>query len=422
MPQNLVTNSKKIHFIGIGGIGVSALAKICHKMGIEITGSDLNANTQTQELQEWGIPVQIGHASQNINSQDLVIHSLAVPSTNPELEAAKSLGINILSYPEALGQITKDYYLIAVAGSHGKTTSTGMLASVLIQAGLDPTIIIGSTAPSLNNENFRLGTSKYFLLEACEYHAGFLNLHPNLTLITNLEHDHFDAYPTEQSYLNAFQQLITQTTDKVVLNMDFPLSNQITPSEKILPFKQGEESFSLSIPGIHNQTNAFGVLKIASLLGIPESDTRTFLQTFTGTGRRLQLIKQTATQTIYDDYGHHPTEIKATLQALQEAHPGKSICLIYQAHQHNRTIALLKEFKQAFAAFDKVIIPDIYAARDSQTEKQEMTAEKFAQTINGTYSKSLEQTGKNFAQLTQGYDIVVIMGAGDIFSKLQEWI
>lgn len=422
MSQNLVTNSKKIHFIGIGGIGVSALAKICHAMGIKVTGSDLTPNDQVEELKQANIAVSIGHSSENVSDQDLVVHSLAIPANNPELIQAKNKNIPILSYPQALGEITKDYTLIAVAGSHGKTTSTGMLAKILIDLELDPTVIIGSTANFLQNQNFRLGKSKYFVLEACEYYAGFLNLHPDFTLITNLEHDHFDAYPTPESYLGAFQKLIEQTNQNVVLNTDFPLSKELTLTPKVLIFNQDYSQIELGIPGKHNQTNAKGVLKIAEQLGLNLEHAKESLKTFTGTGRRLQIVKQTQNQTIYDDYGHHPTEIRATLQAIQEKHPQKSICLIYQAHQHNRTIALINEFKLAFSGFDKVLIPDIYAARDSQTEKETMSAQHFAEEIQATYTESLDNTGKNFANLTKDFDIVVIMGAGDIFSKLEPYL
>ncbi len=422
MSQNLVTNSKKIHFIGIGGIGVSALAKICHAMGIQVTGSDLTLNDQVEELKQANIAVSIGHLSSNITDQDLVVHSLAIPATNPELLQAKNQNIPILSYPQALGEITKNYTLIAVAGSHGKTTSTGMLAKILIDLDLDPTVIIGSTANFLQNQNFRLGKSKYFVLEACEYYAGFLNLHPDFTLITNLEHDHFDAYPTPESYLEAFQKLIEQTNQNVVLNTDFPLSKELTLTPKVLTFNQDDSQIELGIPGKHNQTNSNGVLKIVEQLGLSLELAKESLKTFTGTGRRLQIVKQTQNQKIYDDYGHHPTEIRATLQAIQEKHPNKSICLIYQAHQHNRTIALINEFKQAFSGFDKVLIPDIYAARDSQSEKETMSAQHFAEEIHATYTESLDNTGKNFANLTKGYDIVVIMGAGDIYSKLEPYL
>jgi UDP-N-acetylmuramate--alanine ligase len=417
--ENLVTNAKNIHFVGVGGIGMSALANICHKLKIRITGSDLDSNNQILELEKLNIKISLKQVAENIQDQDLVIHSLAIPKENPELIEAHKIGIKVLSYPQALGEITKSYKLIAIAGSHGKTTCTGMLAKILIDKGLDPTIIIGSTANFLDNQNYRLGNSEYFILEACEYYAGFLNLNPFITLITNLEHDHFDAYPTENSYLDAFQELVNKS-DNVVLNTDFPLSTKIEPDPKIIEFKASSDRIKLGIPGIHNQTNAQGVLKVCQLLEIHEPQEP--LAQFTGTGRRLQIVKQTDEQIVYDDYGHHPTEIQATLQAIKEKHPNQKICLIYQAHQHNRTIALLKEFKQAFADFDKVIIPDIYAARDSKEEQSNMTAQKFANEINGTYSESLEKTGQSFSELTQGFPIVVIMGAGNIYAKLKAYL
>lgn len=417
MTENLVTKAKKIHFIGIGGIGVSALAKICHYQKKIVTGSDLNQNDQFLELKNLGLTLSLGHDVKNLQSPDLVIYSLAIPKNNPELLSAKEQGITTLSYPEALGEITKSYKLIAIAGSHGKTTSTGMLAKILIDKGLDPTVIIGSTANFLDNQNFRVGKSDYFVLEACEYYAGFLNLKPYITLITNLEHDHFDAYPTEKSYLDAFQKLIDQSINSVV-NLDFPLSNQLKLNQQTQTFKSDStKKIPLGIPGIHNQTNANGVIEVCQLLNI--SNAGTPLSTFTGTGRRLQIVKQTDSKTIYDDYGHHPTEIRATLQAIKEKHPKAKICLIYQAHQHNRTIALLPEFKNSFAGYDQVIIPDIYAARDSIQEKQEMDAEKFAQELNAKYLPTIYTDSQVLAESTKNFDIIVIMGAGDVYTKIE---
>jgi UDP-N-acetylmuramate--alanine ligase len=429
MIQNLIKNAKRIHFIGIGGIGVSAIAKICFDLNIHVSGSDLTENQQTLELKSKGIDVTIGHHANNLKKPDLVIYSLAIPKTNPELLAAAEQGVKLLSYPESLGELTKGYKLIAVAGTHGKTTTTGMLAKILIEAGLDPTIIIGTTVDFLKHENYRLGNSEYFLLEACEYYAGFLNLHPTYTLITNVEHDHFDSYPTEESYLEAFQQLIDQTKNTVILNTDFALSQKLkTNSSKTITFNESTViPTGLNVPGIHNQINATGALLLSQKLGLEINNSKQSLLKFNGTDRRLQFIKESNGQLIYDDYGHHPTEIKATLQAIKEKYPEKTVCLIYQAHQHNRTIALLDRFIDSFTQADKIIIPDIYAARDSQSEKHEMTAETFANKIktknpNTIYTGSLEETGKNLKSLTSDSDIVLIMGAGDIYSKLEPYL
>lgn len=429
MIQNLIKNAKRIHFIGIGGIGVSAIAKICFDLKIQVSGSDLTENQQTLELKSKGLNVKIGHHPNNLKNPDLVIYSLAIPKTNPELIEAQEQGIHVLSYPESLGELTKGYKLIAVAGTHGKTTTTGMLAKILIEAGLDPTIIIGTTVDFLNHENYRLGHSEYFLLEACEYYAGFLNLHPTYTLITNVEHDHFDSYPTEQSYLDAFQKLTDQTKNTVILNTDFPLSLELkTDPTKTITFNHESISpIKLTVPGIHNQINANGALLLCQKFNLNPAQTEQSLLEFNGTDRRLQYIKNNNGQLIYDDYGHHPTEIKATLQAIKEKHPNKTICLIYQAHQHNRTIALLDRFIDSFMEADKIIIPDIYAARDSQLEQHEMTAETFASKIrtknpNTVYTGSLEETGQHLKTLTADSDIVLIMGAGDIYSKLEQFI
>lgn len=409
-------NSKnKIHFIGIGGIGVSALAKIYLAKGFQVSGSDLSQNQQTDELIKMGAKVKFNHESKNINNPNQVIYSLAIPEENPELIESKNLNIPTLSYPEALGELTKNYKLIAIAGSHGKTTTTGMLAKILVEADLDPTIIIGSTLNILDNQNFRVGKSDIFLLEACEYYAGFLNLHPDITLITNLEHDHFDSYPSEESYLKAFQQLINQS-QYTVLNTDFPLSQKIKQNQNTQTFSQSDKKIPLGIPGIHNQTNAQGAIKVANLLNIENPGQ--YLKNYTGTGRRFQVVSQSENQIIYDDYGHHPTEIKATLQALKEKHPNQSICVIYQPHQHNRSLALLNQFKEVFKDYDKIIIPDIYAARDSKQEKEDMTAERFAKEINGIYVPKIYSNKTKFHKQIENYQVVIIMGAGDVFQKI----
>ncbi len=427
MINNPITKARKIHFIGIGGIGVSALAKLVSEFGVEVSGSDMTENEQTKELREMGLEISIGHQIGNIRNQDLVVHSLAIPRSNIELKKAREKGIKTVSYPQALGMITKDYNLIAVAGTHGKTTTTGMLGKMLTDLDFDPTIIIGSTASYLDNENYRKGDSQWFVLEACEYHSGFLYFEPDITIITNLEHDHFDAYPTEKDYLDAFQKLVDKTKSAVILNTDFKLADMLVIPDHLtlIEYKEGDEEIFLNVPGIHNQTNAIAVLKIAEYLEIPRNSAEESLTNFEGTGRRLELVEEKENgQLIFDDYGHHPTEIKATLQAVKERFPNKSVCLIFQAHQHNRTIALLDKFTESFKQADKVVIPDIYKARDSQTEIKDMSAEKFAKKIaekhkNVLYSQSLEDTKKHLNEITEGFNIVLVMGAGDIYKVIR---
>lgn len=415
MIQDILHKAKAIHFVGIGGIGMSGLARILSEKGKQISGSDLHQNTQTDTLTQEGLQISIGHNASNIKDPELVIYSLAIPESNIELQTALEKGIPIMTYPQALGILTQDYKLIAIAGTHGKTTTTAMLGQILLEAGLDPTILVGSTTKFLNNKNSRTGKSEYFILEACEYHQGFLNLYPDITIITNIEHDHFDAYPTPKAYINAFQHLADQTKDIIILNTDFELSHKLTfKNQQVVRYSNPNPKIRLQIPGVHNLKNATAALHAATEIQIPQVKSLETLLRFEGTARRLEIISQTETQTIYSDYAHHPTEIKATLQALKSAHPDKKICVIFQPHQFSRTIALLDDFKSAFTQADKVLVPNIYRARDTESDATSMPASLFAETIGATFTQSLENTKQNFTELTHGYEIVVIMGAGDV--------
>jgi len=426
MIQNKLNKAKQIHLIGIGGIGMSALAKLLHETNKTITGSDMHSNNQTANLLEKGIKVTISHKTGNIKeNHDLIIYSLAIPNSNPELLRAKELGINCLSYPEALGLFTDNYKLIAIAGTHGKTTTTGMLSKILLDANIDPTILIGSTTPHLNNENYRKGSSEWMLIEACEYHAGFLHFSPYITLITNLEHDHFDAYPEEKDYLEAFQKLINNTKFKTIINRDLELSKKLKGHQNNQDFQQGNLKFTLKALGKHNNTNAIGAYHVAKTLGINDKAIKNSLSEFQGTARRMEVKKETDTQIFIDDYGHHPSEIKAVLNALKNEFPNKKIALIFQAHQHNRTILLLKDFVNSFQKADKVIIPNIYQARDKAEDINSMSAEKFTEEIskrhsNVVYGHGLEQTKANLSKLTKGYEIVLVMGAGNVTQILND--
>jgi len=420
MIQNLVNKAKEIHFIGIGGIGMSALAKLLDESGKIISGSDQIENKQTKHLKSEGLKIQMGHDQNIIQTQDLIVKSFAIPDTNPEIKAAIEKKIPILTYPEALSQFAENYKLIAIAGTHGKTTTTGMLTKVLIDAGLDPTILIGSTTPHLGNTNYRKGNSEWMLIEACEYNSGFLSFHPYITLITNLEHDHFDAYPTEDSYLRAFQQLIQQTQFKTIINRDLALSFQLEGLQNNQDYQSGDEKIQLIALGEHNNTNAIGALHVAEALGINPTQAKQSLYGFQGTSRRMEVKKHNPNQIFIDDYGHHPSEIKVVLEALKQEFPNKKIALVFQAHQHGRTIALLDEFTHSFKLADKVIIPNIYTARDSQKDIQEMSGQHFADEIakhhpNVVFSDGLENTKANLANLTKGYEIVLAMGAGDVY-------
>jgi len=422
-----------VHLVGIGGIGMSAIAQHFFANGIGVSGSDLHQNKMTKRLEAMGCKISYGHEENNVPVEaDLVVTSLAVAASNPEVQATVKRGVKMLKYPEALGEITRDYKTIAVAGSHGKTTTTGMLAKLLIDAGLDPVVILGSTAGFLENNNYRHGRGDILVLEACEYYAGFLNLHADITVIVNVEHDHFDAYPLESDYLEAFEKLAIGTNPEypVVLNVDFKLGQELLEKikdRKVLTFGEKDAdiiltdyNLELSVPGHHNKINALAVVAVAKILQIDLAIVRKSLKAFVGTARRLELKEERDGCVIYSDYAHHPTEIRASLQALRERYPNKVIGVVYQAHQHHRTKELLGEFGVAFKDADKVIIVPIYAARDSEELMHEITPQKLADVI-AAHHRSVSVVDDDDAllltlvdELVKELDVLVVMGAGDV--------
>jgi UDP-N-acetylmuramate--alanine ligase len=431
-----------IHLVGIGGIGMSALAQHYLKSGFVVSGSDLSASKTTDYLQGLGINVVIGqHAAINVPSETkILVYSLAIiDQENPELVQARALGAKILSYPKALGEITEDFLTIAVAGSHGKTTTTAMIAKVLLDLDLDPTVILGSTAEFLTDGgNYRYGESGGILvLEACEYYGGFLELKPDIVVITNIEHDHFDAYPEEQAYLDAFADLAAKVVEgiyPVILNVDFPLAQKLyldarhnqqfltTGKDESCDYSLQNTDLELAVPGEHNRLNALAAVAVCDLLELERADVLKSLAEFKGTGRRLELKQTLGSVPIYSDYGHHPTEIMATLAALRERYPAPdfSLAIVYQAHQHHRTKALIDRFAKAFDLADEVVILPIYAARDSQELKTEITATYLVEEI-AKYHKSVRVYDATVdehltSKLAEVNDVVVFMGAGDVES------
>ncbi len=429
-----------VHFIGIGGIGMSALAQHFYGLGREISGSDLGElDERMNKLKMQGIKVYGGRHSVDYlsPSTDLVIASLAIPESNVELKEAADRGIKILRYPEALGMITRWYTTVAVAGTHGKTTTTAMIAKVAIEAGLDPIVILGSTADFLPGQNYRYGEGGLLIVEACEYHAGFLNMEPDITVITNIEHDHFDAYPTERDYYLAFQKLVLKTNEQhpVVLNLDYPLAQKLfeefKDEVKFLTYGLNKDAdlrvqdlgFSLDLPGEHNRVNALAASAVADLLKVDPVMVANSLSSYRGSGRRFEFKGKYGLADVYSDYGHHPTEIKATLAAFREKYPDAKLAVLYQAHQHSRTGHLLKDFADAFKAADAVKFAPIYAARDKAEDKADFPTSRLAEIVgagqnNVTFFDDWSDLDNQFETLTKQYDVVVVMSAGDIDGRL----
>jgi UDP-N-acetylmuramate--alanine ligase len=441
----------KIHFIGIGGIGMSALAKYYLYNGHTISGSDLDYPSAFSKNEFENIKFFKGHKKSNLEKGiDLVIYTSAIKDDNPELVRAKNLGIKTLSYPEALGQLTKNYFTIAVAGMHGKSTTTAMIANILIKAGLDPTVIIGSKVRGfgLNGEpsNFRLGKSKFLVIEADEYKAGFLNHYPDIILITNIEEEHLDYFKNFNNILKTFQKFIKRLKIKkdlesgfkryLVLNKDDAgLKKLITKGlpkgirVKFYSLRKKPKNLKLSIPGLHNLSNALGALEIAKIFHIKQKLALEALKGFTGIWRRLEFKGRLNGAMIFDDYGHHPTEIKATCRAARELIKNGRLFLVFQPHQYYRVLTLFDKFLNAFDLADFLILTDIYSVpgRESEEIKKKISSkilfDELSKIRKNVYYiqdfKDIEHFLKN--NLKRG-DICVIMGAGNIWQLTEKLI
>ncbi len=430
-----LTKIKKIHFIGIGGMGMSALARYFVSQRKVISGSDAVATPLTKELQQEGIQVFIGQKKDNISKDtDLVIITSAIPKDNLELKEAKKQNIPIVFYAQALGLLTKEKYTIAVAGTHGKSTITSMIALLLEQGGLDPTVIVGTKIKEFGNKNFRLGQSNFLVIEACEYKEAFLNYYPSLIVIPNIECDHLDYFKNEQNYVLAFKKFVKKLphTGYFINNGDDVNIQSITSSikgrninlsfaENSFKFENNEYQYpQLSLPGKHNKINASLAFMVGKVLDIPEKIIKQTLSKFSGTWRRFEKKGFLPTGALcFDDYGHHPTEVKATLQGAKEMFPKKRIICVFQPHQYSRTTHFLSDFGQSFSDADLVIIPDIYEARDFDEKESSIKVKDVIQKIrkyhkNVIDSEGLENTAKILLKDTTKDDVVVTMGAGDI--------
>ena len=429
----------KIHLIGIGGIGVSALAQYYLSQGHQVSGSDLVASEITDFLTKKGIKIIIGNTAENIQKDfDLVVHSPAVKSNNPEFKKAKDLGIKMQSYPEALGKLTREFYTIAVAGAHGKSTTTAMIGLVLVEAGLDPTVIVGTKLKEFGGSNFRAGKSKFLVIEACEYDSSFLFYSPKIAVITNIDKEHLDYFKTFANVKKAFKDFIMRLPQDgfLVFNKDDKFAPKLS-KVKFKTFgysvrqKQAKKIKTiLNVPGMHNVSNALAAFEVGKILKISENIILKSISKFSGTWRRFEVKQGIASGkeiTVVSDYGHHPNEISATLKAAREKYPNKKIWCVFQPHQHQRTYYLFKDFIKTFrkAPVDKILITDIYdvAGRETKKINSEVSSEILVKEINRefvTYSSLSDLESKIKREINIG-DILIIMGAGDIYKLFDEF-
>jgi len=397
---------KKIFFIGIGGLGISALAKMAISKGIDVSGVNDDESPKTLDpLRALGATIFFQHELEGLPEADLYVYSDAWLFRGPEiLQKAKETNKPVLSYFEALGQFAKEYKVIAIAGTHGKTTTTAMVAEILIESGLDPTVIVGSFVKKFNS-NFRIGKSKYLVVEADEYNRHFLNFNPFIAVVTNIEVDHLDCYKDLADIKNAFDKFLSQSENKI--------ANYTKYLEKVP---------KLSIPGVHNRMNAAVAMAVADILNINEEVAQKALSEFSGTWRRLEKKGETQEGVIvYDDYAHHPTEIKASLQALRELYPKgkKTITVLFQPHLYSRTKALFNDFVTCFDDADNVLLLPIYFARENSDP--EVSSKKLADAIRMHRGEaiafdSFTEAEEWVSKMKLGSkDVFVTMGAGEAY-------
>ena len=381
-----------IHVIGIGGTGLSAIAKVLHERGETVTGSDQASSPYALALQALGVPVTYGHAAANVGAARLVLISSAVAADNPEVVAARQAGIPILRREQYFGELTAGYRTVAVAGTHGKSTTTAMIAWILEQAGRDPTFIIGGVAADLGT-NAHAGKGIEFVVEADEYDRAFLGLHPSVAVVTNIEHDHPDCYPTAADFRAAFETFGTQVQDLLIVCADDPAAAALAPAgvrrmsyavhatadwraDDLRASADGGTTFtawrhdlrlgtvSLTLPGEHNVSNALAALAATEQLGIPFATSSAALGAFHGVGRRFEVLGQAGGVMVIDDYAHHPSEIRATLQAARQRYPQADVWAVFQPHTFSRTRVLMDRFASAFGEADHVLVTEIFAARE----------------------------------------------------------
>ncbi len=415
----------KIFCSGIGGIGLSAYASLMRKAGHEVFGSDRAESPLIEDLRSQGITVVLDQSGTAIpDGTDLFVYSEAIPDDAPERVAARAKNIREISYPHAVGELSKGKKLIAICGSHGKSSTTAMVARLLIDAGLDPTVVVGTKLRELDGRNWRQGNSEWFVLEACEYRRSFLYYEPSFILLTNADVDHLDYYKSQEDYRDAFVEFTKKlSTDGVVIThmSDEESAAIATASGHETMDADNEPMISLKTPGVHMQHNAQLALSLAKKLDIPADKATEILGGFAGTWRRMEekgVILDDVL--VIDDYGHHPVEIRATLEALSEAHSHRRLVCVFQPHTHDRTIKLYDDFIESFASADVVVIPNVYDARH-QIETAAVDVPKFVQDIaeaSGVQAidgKSLKETEDMLGRdILQTHDLLVIMGAGDV--------
>ncbi len=386
----------RVHMVGIGGVGVSGLARMLQGSGYQVTGSDMNDSPIVQDLLREGIQVTVGHAAANLGEAEIVIATAAAREDNPEIAAARARGIPVVKRAAALGMLANPATCLAVAGSHGKSTTSGMASFAFTHGGLEPSFAVGATVAGLGT-NARLGSGAHFIVEADEYDHSFLWLKPAVAIVTNIEHDHPDIFPDLEHVLDAFERfaggirpggtlvissddsgarmLVDRLTGRADLNIvtvgfgagDWQVTRNTAEIAEIRNRAGQMFELRLAVPGRHNVSNALAVLASAAVLGIDPLTIIPGLEAFSGVGRRFEVLADSPERTVIDDYAHHPTEIAATIAATRDRYPDRRLLVVFQPHTYTRTHALQNDFAQALDQADVAVLAEIYPAREVNT-------------------------------------------------------
>ena len=441
---------KRVHLIGIGGTGMSAIAVVLLEKGYQVSGSDLNASPYFKLVSKRGARVILGHDPQLALQADLVVRSSAVRDDDPEVQAARAANIPVIKRENFLSELTWGKETLAVAGSHGKTTTTAMLIVLLDALAYAPSFILGAEIKELGT-NARWDVGRHFVVEADEYDRMFLGLSPRISVVTNIEHDHPDCFPTPRDYLDAFVSFVNQTipNGKSILCGDDPgvnslLKTSLRPDIQLLTYgfaegcdyriedyawKDSASHFSLRrykshqspqklgdfilrLPGKHNVSNAAAALAVVDALGGSAADSAAALAEYIGTERRFDIVLESSGEVLINDYGHHPTQVRATLSAARELYPTKKLWAVWEPHTFSRTESLRKEFAQALELADAVLITKIYAARETDDGFSPQTIADAMQTGKACYIPDYAQLVETLGCQLSGNDVVVFLSAG----------
>ena len=450
-PRGSRFSGLRVHFIGIGGSGMSGLARMLLDCGASVSGSEPRPNAQTFELARRGVKISRTQGGELISREvDLVVRTAAVPESNPEFQAARAYGLRTAKYAELLGLVMAERLGVAIAGTHGKSTTTAMTAFAMLQCGADPSFVVGGTVPQLGGGS-RSGNGSVFVAEACEFDRSFHNLLPRVACITNIEEDHLDCYKDLADIIESFRTfvqlvpadglILANGADENVLEaiVDAParkltvaVNQPATWSVRVLGEEhgcyRGEITFEtrpvatiqLAVAGIHNLFNATMAVAACSACGLTPEQSAQALGQFRGVDRRMTEMGTFNGATVVDDYAHHPTEIRTTLTALRARYAPKRLLCVFQPHQHSRTRHLLEDFAKSFGQADQAILPDIYFVRDSEAEKAAISAADLVNRIKNNGQRAIHLP--DFRQITdylrgeaKAGDLIVTMGAGNVW-------